>query len=105
MWLLAIIIGSLILVVLWFLERTNSVGFMAWFTKILPVVILCELCYWYGFRNAPSFLTARYVMSGITHVFGWGLALAILHEGVDVWRLVSIGFVILGTAMLMIRGG
>ena len=44
-------------------------------------------------------------MSGITHVFGWALALAILHEGVDVWKLVSIGFIILGTAMLMIKGG
>lgn len=105
MWLVTIVIASLILVLLWFFERTTDVSFKAWFTKILPIVIVCELFYWWGFRHAPSFLTARYVMSGITHVFGWVLALVILHEGVDVWKLVSIGLIIVGTAMLMIKGG
>ena len=45
MWLVTIVIASVILVLLWFFERTTDVTFKAWFTKILPIVIVCELFY------------------------------------------------------------
>ena len=99
-WWLAIFLGSVVLTVLWFLERTRDLSFTVWATQMLPVLLVCELCYWYGFRKAPSFLSARYTMSAMTHTLGWVLALCILREGVT-WRSVAGAVLIIGGALLV----
>jgi len=104
-WLIGIVVGSLMLSFLWFLERTKDLNFITWITQILPVLVVGNLFYWYGFRSAPDFLTARYVMSAMTHTLGWLVALFILKEGVTPINLVGIGFIMLGILVLLVSKG
>ena len=39
MWLVALFIGSLLLSLIWFWERTTDLNFLFWITKMLPVLI------------------------------------------------------------------
>jgi len=100
MWLVALFIGSLLLSLIWFWERTTDLNFLFWITKMLPVLIACEMFYWYGFRNAPSFLIARYSMSAMTHVLGILLVVVFLKEGIHLKQIFGILFIVLGLWVL-----
>jgi len=100
MWVLALLIGSVFLSALWFMERTKDLSLHTWATKMIPIVIICELFYWYGFRNAPNFITARYTMSVMTHIFGWILVLFLLKEPVKYTQVLGAIFIIIGTYIL-----
>jgi len=100
MWVISIFIGSVLLSILWFMERTKDLTFSTWAFQMLPVLILCELFYWYGFRKAPSFLTARYLMSSITHVLGLLLVFFFLKEPFTIKQGIGIIFIVVGIIIL-----
>jgi len=100
MWFWCILFGSLFLSVLWFFERTTALSFEAWVTRILPVLIVCQLFYWYGFRHAPQWITARYLMSAQTNIFGFVLILWILKEPVSIRQWVGVGLVLVGAFLV-----
>jgi len=99
-WFLAMFIGSIALSILWFFERTRSFSFSTYAKVILPLVLTIELLYWYGFYHAPNFITARYIMSAITHTCGWILAILILSEPVKVSQIFGAILIIFGSFMI-----
>jgi len=96
MWILSIFIGSLLLSVLWFLERTKDITFSTWAFQMLPILILCELFYWYGFRKAPSFITVRYTMSIMTNLMGLVLIVHFLKEPIHIRQAIGAVLIIIG---------
>ena len=100
MWIVAIACGSITLTLLWFFERTQDLTVSTWALKMLPVLVVCELFYWYGFRKAPSFIAARYTMSAMMHGLGWGLAVCLLGESVTLNAILGAGLIVAGSIVL-----
>ena len=70
--------------------------FSTWAFQMLPVLILCELFYWYGFRKAPSFIMARYSVSAMTHLLGIFLVVFFLKEGISIKQGIGMTLMITG---------
>ncbi len=100
MWVASIAAGSIALTFLWYLERTSDLSVQAWAFKMIPVMVIAELFLWWGFRKAPSFITARYTMSAMTHVLGWTLALCVLHEGASAKAVVGCVLIVVGAVLI-----
>jgi len=100
MWAAAILLGSLFLVPLWFFNRTADMNLYNWFFKCFPFVIASNVLYWYGFRFAPDFVSARYTMSASTHIFGWLIVIFMLHEPIVAKQIVGVGLIIIGSYIL-----
>ena len=74
MWVISLTLANLLLVPVWYCIRKYGYSMnMMLFISIMSVV--SNLVYWHAFRNGPSFLTVRYLMSAMTHTMGWILIL------------------------------
>jgi uncharacterized membrane protein len=100
MWFLGLLIGSLLLSLLWYIERTHAMTFSNWWLKVIPVMDLAELAYWYAFRNSPNWFVARYTMSAMTNTFGILMAVIFLKEGVEFKQAIGIVLIISGGYLL-----
>lgn len=96
MWVVALFLGSLPLILLWIFIRRTDLNFLDFWIKIAPLCLIGNVFYWYAFRVAPSFVTARYIMSGITHTMGWLAVLIILKEPITWQQIIGAMFIMVG---------
>ncbi len=96
MWIISIFIGSVLLSRQWFIERTEDLTLVTWVFQILPILVIGQIFYWYGFRNAPNFIIARYTMSFITHIFGILVVIFFLKEGISIKQGIGMTLMITG---------
>lgn len=66
----------------------------------MPLTLLANLFYWHAFKYAPSFVSARYLMSVMTHTIGWLLIIFIFKEPITIKQIIAVGLILLGGWML-----
>lgn len=86
MWWIGTIIGALSLVTLNSFERKLEITFFN-ILILLPILIICNQGFWYGFKNAPNFMFCWILGSVIAGTFGWISNMLILHEPTNLTQI------------------
>lgn len=104
MWYIGTIVGSIALVALNTLERIHSMRDWVSYLFILPLLILCNQGFWYGFHHAPNFIQVWFLGSGMVAVGGWLSHIFILKETVSPLHIIGFLLIFAGAFLLTIRG-
>ncbi len=99
MWLPATIIGALVLTFYFYIERILPFSFGN-YVKIVGIVVASNWLLYYAFNTAPSFLTVRYIMSGVTHLGTVFIAIVLLKEVLTFKAVCGIVLIVTGAVLL-----
>jgi len=94
------ILGALSLVILNNMSRVMPMGGLNWSILMIPL-ILCQLGFWYGFVNAPSFIVCWFIGSAITNILGVGASVLVFREVLTLCTVAGILCIMLGSYLLV----
>lgn len=99
-WWIGTIIGAISLATLNSLERRMNITFVNALSLLL-ILIICNQAFWYGFKNAPSFMFCWVLGSIIAGSLGWMSNIFILNEPTN--SLQILGWILSIIGILLVK--
>ena len=99
-WWVGTIAGSVCLAFINSWAKTQDIGLRTQLIVLVPL-ILCNLGYWYGFRNAPSFIGCWYTGSALNAITAYTLSIFLFDKSINVYTIAGVACIILGQQLLM----
>jgi drug/metabolite transporter (DMT)-like permease len=101
-WYIGTLVGVISLVVLNSLERSLGVSWKSFFI-LLPILILCNQGFWYGFSKAPSFMLCWVLGSLLANILGWVSSIFILKEPYNWYQIIGCTIIFFGFGIMKIK--
>jgi hypothetical protein len=101
-WYYGTILGTLALVIINSIERAYGMNWKM-FLIILPILIVCNQGFWFGFYNAPNFMVCWVIGSVLAATMGWISNIFILKESYTIQQIIGNAIAITGLLVMKIK--
>ena len=74
------------------------------FLLLLPILIICNQGFWWGFYKAPNFMLCWAIGSVIAATLGWLSNIFVLKEPYNYYQIVGYSIVLFGLFIMKVKG-
>ncbi len=101
-WYVGTFVGVISLVLLNSLERCLGINLKS-FLLVLPILIICNQGFWYGFNKAPSFMLCWMLGSVLANILGWIVSIFVLKEQYNFYQIIGCVIIFIGFSMMKVK--
>lgn len=99
-WYVGTLIGAILLTLLNTIKTGMEINIPNTFI-LLPILVLCNYGFWYGFRHAPVFLNCWFLGTALTVILGVLASVMWFHQAIALKTVVAIALALTASWMLI----